>query len=123
MELNIHTQGVSLTSRVEEHVRTQVTAALRSHADRVITVDVHLKDVNGPKGGDDKNVLIRTRLRGRSQVAVTERRDDLFSAVTAASRRTKRWVKRAVHKQQRFERASLRQSSHAMSLYTEATSS
>lgn len=123
MELNIHTQGVPLTPKIEDHVRAQVTAALRSYADRVTAVDVYLKDVNGPKGGNDKNVLIRTRLRGRSQVAVTEQRDDLFSTIAAAARRTKRWVKRAIRKQQRFERESLRQSSYAMSVYTEATSS
>lgn len=123
MELNIRTQGVSLTPKIEEHVRAQLQAALRSYADRVTAVDVYLKDVNGPKGGDDKNVVIRTRLRGRSQVAVTELRSDLFSAIGAAARRTKRWVKRAIHKQQRFERRALRQSAYTINAYAEATSS
>lgn len=108
MNLNVHTQGIALTRKIDGEVRARLTAALRRYTDRVIGVDVYLKDINGPKGGNDKSVVVKAQLRGRLQVAVTVLRADLFSAIGVAARRVQRQAKRATRKQRGFERKTLR---------------
>ena len=108
MNTHIRTQGFSLTPSIEDHVHRQLTGALHPFDERVLRTDVFLKDLNGPKSGFDKRVLIRTQLRGRTAVTIETRHQNLYAAVSRAARRTRRAVKRAAAKQRRLEKDLLR---------------
>ncbi len=113
MNVTIQSQGIDMTRKLQRRIRAQLAVALRTFKHRVISVDVFVKDLNGPKGGPDKSVLIRTHLIGHVRVAVTVVDPNEYVAVAIAARSTKRRVKRAIRKLQRFERKSLRQLDYA----------
>lgn len=52
-------------------VTAAVVAGLGRHADRLTRVEVHLSDVNGPKGGPDTRCALEARPAGMQPVAVT----------------------------------------------------
>ncbi len=77
----------------EGMVRDEVIGALGKHEHRITTVVVHVRDVNGAKGGKrDKQCTIEARLRGRDPVAVTADGPSLQQAVHAAANKIERRV-------------------------------
>ncbi len=108
MNVSIRASDFTVTDAIESHTRDRMRQALQTFDHSVIDADVFLRDVNASKGGDDKRVVIHVRLRGRQSVAVEATGGDLYATMTQAARRTRRAVKRTVHKQQRIDRLSLR---------------
>ncbi len=108
MNIQLHTQGFDLTPAIESHTRKQLSFHLANFARHVVSVDVFLRDINGPKGGPDKKVLIRARLASRMTIAIERTRSNLYAAVSSAARQTKRTVKRSLNKQRRMEKLALR---------------
>ena len=53
MKLNVRTEGVQITEGLLEHVDRKLRFALGRFGDHVRDVRVRLKDVNGPRGGED----------------------------------------------------------------------
>lgn len=108
MRMYIQTQGFELTTAIDAHVRRQLARSLASSADDVIAVDVFLGDINGPRGGMDKKALVCVQLASRLSVRFEAVHSDLYRAVTVASRKAKRSVKRTLRRHKRMEKTQLR---------------
>lgn len=107
MNITVQSQGFETNSTIERFARRSVAAVLHRFDDSVVAVAVYMKDTNGPKGGVDKHVTIRVRLRDRQEVSVGTRRENLFAAIKAGSRRIRRAVRRQVRKSRRIDRKRL----------------
>ncbi len=100
MLVQVHTDNhihgsAELSARVEDDVR----ATLERFADQITRVEVHLNDVNGPKGGsDDLRCQIEARLAGRQPVSVTEKADTLDAALAGALETLERMLDRTLDK-------------------------
>ena len=73
-----------------EAIQNEIRNTLDRFQDRITRVEVHLKDVNGPKSGNDKQCTIEARPAGMDPVAVTADAQDLWTAITDASRKLQR---------------------------------
>ncbi len=108
MNITSRAQGFELSSAIDTFVRDEIRATLGRFAEEIISVDVFLKDTNGPKGGVDKQVVMRVQLRGRQQITLQTTQEDLYAAIRISIKRAKRAVRRSVRKARRFEKLSLR---------------
>ena len=108
MNISSRAQGFELSSAIDTFVRDEIRSSLERFTEDVISVDVFMKDTNGPKGGVDKQVVLRIQLRGRQQITLQTTREDLYAAVRISIKRAKRAVRRSVRKARRFEKLSLR---------------
>ncbi len=108
MNVSITAQDFELTSAIDSFVRNEIRSTLGRFSDDIVYVDIFIKDTNGPKGGMDKQILIRVQLRGRQSLALQTTREDLYAAVKIAAKRTKRVVRRNLRKMRRFDRLSTR---------------
>lgn len=104
MDINVSTQGIRIDAGTESFVREQIRSALRRFEDQVVSVDAYLKDINGPKGGIDKQALVRVRLRNRQVIATEIARTQLRAAVVVSVRKAKRAVRRSLKKSQQRHR-------------------
>jgi hypothetical protein len=68
-------------ARLEQKVRRK----LKRFEDRLSRVEVHICDVNGPKGGGDKRVSIEARPAGHEPVAVHAEAKRVDNAVIQAA--------------------------------------
>ena len=95
-EIAVRTSGLpdgSLVPRVERRVRT----ALRRYAAHIRAVRVRLRDVNGPRGGVDKECTIAVRLALPHRLLLIEDVDASAAVATdRAADRAARAVVRAV---------------------------
>lgn len=83
-------------ARLEERVRSK----LRRFEQRVTGVEVHIVDVNGPKGGGDKRVSIEVRVNGHEPVGVHADADRIDNAVALAADKAVRALQHALGKLQ-----------------------
>ena len=104
MNINTRAVGFELTPAIDEFARSNLVAALGRIDEDIITIDVFMKDTNGPRGGVDKQVLVCVRLRNRQQVAVVTKHEDLYAAIVKSTKRSKRAVRRQLRKSRRFEK-------------------
>jgi hypothetical protein len=82
-------------ARLEERVR----AKLRRFSERLTHVEVHVSDVNGPKGGDgDKRVSLEARANGHDPIAVHADSHRVDNALTLAANKAARALDHALGK-------------------------
>jgi putative sigma-54 modulation protein len=94
MHMTVRTSDASLMDLV---LRRFAFALGRFHG-RVRSVTIRLTDVNGPRGGVDKQCRVTAHVRGGTRAIVLEDIDaDAAVAVDRAADRTARAVARAVH--------------------------
>ena len=104
MIISTSSHNIQLTPELDGFVATTMRGALERQADDVVSVDVFLKDLNGPKGGVDKQVLIRIHLRQRREVTIETVHENLRAAVRVGSKRARRAVLKALRKARRIEK-------------------
>lgn len=80
-----HDDNIQGSERLTEIVTAAVEGGLERFRHQVTSVEVHLADENGPKGGgDDIRCTVEVRVEGRPPVAVKHHATDLEVAVDAA---------------------------------------
>ena len=78
-------------ARLEKRIRSK----LKRFEGRLSGVEVHVADVNGPKGGDgDKRVSLEARVNGHEPVAVHAEADRVDNAVALAADKAARALER-----------------------------
>ena len=78
-------------------VERRIRFALSRFEPRIASIDVRLRDINGPRGGIDQQCRLVVRLRGRYASVVVEDQDvNLESAVSRGAERAARGVARAL---------------------------
>ena len=112
MNMTIQALGFAMTPAIESHARTRVEAAVGRYQASVRSVDVYLRDTNGPKGGEDKSALFLVRLRNGPTVGIESVHADLYAAIRVSAGRTRRAIKRTLKKHRRLAKARLRALRH-----------
>ena len=107
MIISTSSHSVLLTAEIDEFVHDTVRATLYRFQDRIDSVDVSLKDVNGPKGGVDKVASLRVHLRRGGQVITETEGENLYAAVRLGARKARRAVNRRLRKSAGFDRHRL----------------
>jgi ribosome-associated translation inhibitor RaiA len=96
MRIQIETHGLTLSREDRDHIEQRVQDALSRCGEHAMGATVHLSDINGPRGGDDKDCHLVVELdegrtvvrdRGASVRALVDRA--LHRAVHAVQRQLK----------------------------------
>lgn len=100
MQLSIRGDSVKLSETLREYIGRRLHFALGRFASAIHRVSVRVGDVNGPRGGIDKQCCVEVRLRtGRgAAIAVTTDDSDLRSAVDRSAKRMARNVARELER-------------------------
>ncbi|QEH34104.1 hypothetical protein OJF2_26380 [Aquisphaera giovannonii] len=87
MQVHVSTDNhIHGSERLIESITQEVETVLGRFDGQITRVDVHLNDVNGPKGpGPDKRCLIEARLAGLHPVVASDQAATLNEAVSGAS--------------------------------------
>ena len=85
MKVFARSLGFSLTPALAAYTHARVTDALAHRQADLRRVDVHLGDINGPRGGADKECRVVARFVGGRTLTVRQRDADLYRAVHDAA--------------------------------------
>ena len=86
IQLNL-AQGVSTSPALEEHINRQLQSVDRRFGERLTRIEVYLTDVNGPKGGLNKQCKLEARPRGGDPLMAELLHEDTYDAVSGAVKR------------------------------------
>lgn len=74
------------TDQLFEGIRDGIQSALKRYTEQLTRVEVHLADVNGPKGAaDDKRCLLEARPRGLQPIVASHQAANIDDAVDGAA--------------------------------------
>ena len=104
MNITTTAQNFDGSVALNTFVRSRLKNALARLDDDIIAVDVFMKDINGPKGGIDKQALVRVQMRNRQVIAVEAEHQNLYAAVRAAVKRTRQAVRRHLQKSRQIDK-------------------
>jgi len=90
MQIDIQSQGFSLTPALSEYAGNRISYALSFASDRITRLIVRLSDINGVRGGEDKRCLLELRLKGVPGIVVEDVEEDLYAAIDRATERARR---------------------------------
>jgi len=107
MRLYVRSKKVRLSEELYEYLHARLAFALARFDRRILDITASLTDVNGPKGGVDKQCRLVVRLRPKGKVTIEQSATDVAAATDLAADRVSYAVSRAL-KRQRDTRAKRR---------------
>lgn len=110
-QLDVRGHALPLTAALREYATDHVAAKLAKHARAIQSVVIRVSDLNGTKGGEDKQCEVEVYLRRvPSPVVVAVTDHDLRAAMDGAADRAQRTVRRTIER----KRAMPRQRGHKL---------
>lgn len=106
MNIQIHTHGFELDDELREHLARRLAYALNHGLTQISRIIVRCADINGPRGGVDKQCTIEVRLKGASAIVIEDTQADLRVAIDRAAERAGRTLDRQLNR--RLNRQLLR---------------
>jgi ribosome-associated translation inhibitor RaiA len=95
MHVEVRTDNqIDNTAELLAAVTAEVESGLARFARQITRVEVHLSDVNGPRGGPDKRCVLEARLASRQPTTVTQDGADVDDAVRGAVGKMERHLDR-----------------------------
>ena len=94
MNITTTAQNFETSVALNTFVRSRLKNALARLDAEIIAIDVFMKDLNGPKGGVDKQARIRVQMRNRQVITVDAEHENLYAAVRAAVKLARQNVRR-----------------------------
>lgn len=98
MEIKLFDGSIKTSEAQYHYVMKKIGAAAARLKDATCTVDVRLADVNGPKGGVDKQCSIVVTPPGLATLRVEEQAADYYGAIDAAAATLKRSLARLLER-------------------------
>ena len=98
MQTVIHSNDFELTSALNSFIKQHTKKSMRACSDQVERIVVRLKDVNGPKGGDDKECSVEVKLANFAPIVVRKRSSDAYASIRQALGRASRTTLRKLGK-------------------------
>lgn len=102
MSLDLHAEGIELTADLRDQIERSLSYALDRFDSHIVKKTIHLVDVNGPKGGVDKQCKIVVQVRGQQPVVVEAVDSSISAAVDRAADRASQAVHRVVDRSREF---------------------
>jgi putative sigma-54 modulation protein len=87
MQVHFMTNEFELTPSLREYLARRLRRAFVSLHNRIQSVSVRLRDLNGPKGGRDMLCQVAVIIPGRPTVLVKDVQEDMYAAIDSAFKR------------------------------------
>ncbi len=113
MQIQVHTDhNVKGGDLMIQYVEGLIKDAMQNYKEDVTRVDVHVSDENANKGGDDDlRCTIEARIRGMQPIAVTHNDENIDAAISGATDRIARSVRKTLEKRREVKIAQARHQS------------
>ena len=98
MEIRLFDGSIQTSEAQHDYIMNKIGAAAGRLKDAPCTVEVRLVDLNGPKGGIDKQCSIVVTPPGQGTLRVEEQASDYYSAIDAAAATLKKALSRALER-------------------------
>jgi len=99
MQVQFMANEFELTPSLRDHLARRLRRAFVALDNRIQSVSVRLRDLNGPKGGRDMLCQVAVTIPGRPTVLVKDVQEDMYAAIDSAFKRASYRVTQLVTRQ------------------------
>ena len=99
MNVEIRARDLDMAEAMRSHLQCRLRFALGRFEDRIRRVIVRLLDVNGPRGGIDKQCRIKLELIPSGKLVIQEASADLVAAIDRGADRVGHAISRKLHRE------------------------
>jgi ribosome-associated translation inhibitor RaiA len=104
MKLLLKARKIKLDASTKDYVKHRVSFAFARSRDLIKTLTITIADVNGPKGGNDKQCKVLIRTSEHSDIIITETQSNLKESIDRAlTRSSHNFLQRVKRKQHLFK--------------------
>lgn len=114
MDLRIKTPNLTIAQRIQTAVASRVVKTLSRPAEKIRSLEITIRDVNGPRGGLDHTVQLVLRPIWGEEIVVRHQAADAYSGVSAAIKRALRTLKCAEERRRSTRRGAYRRNQTAL---------
>ena len=104
MNITTTAQNFETSTPLDTFVRSRLHNAFEKLDTDITAIDVFMKDINGPKGGVDKLVLIRVQLPNRQVVTIESQHENMYAAIRNGVKRARHAVRRQLRKSRQIDK-------------------
>ena len=101
MNVNIQSRLVELTPGLETHIYRKLHFELSRMESHITALAIIVSDVNGPKGGIDKQCLLQVSVANKGYFVIKDRQTDIYYAIDRVMQRVSRLVARKIVRKHR----------------------
>jgi ribosome-associated translation inhibitor RaiA len=98
MQTAIYSSDFALTTALERFIHQQAQQSMKVCTDRVERLVIRLRDLNGPKGGEDKQCSVEIKLAHCDPIVVSKTSADAYASIRKALSRASRIAVRRIGK-------------------------
>lgn len=98
MQVILQTRGFPITLSLREFVTRRAAYSLGWADHQVAKITIRLSDINGPRGGDDKQCRIQVSIPRGVDVVISDVEPDLYTAISRATDRAARTLARQIER-------------------------
>lgn len=99
MQIHIQSHKFFLTDSLRNYAERRLRFALSCFNNHIHRVVMRLSDINGPRGGEDKNCHLQIVLSGLPDIVIEDTELNLYVAIDRATDRAARAIKRKIERQ------------------------
>lgn len=103
MQTVIHSNDFALTDAMDNFIKQQAGKSMKVCADQVERLVIRLKDINGSKGGQDKECCVEVKLANYAPIVVSKRSANAYSGIREALGRASRTTLRKLGKRRAYK--------------------
>jgi ribosomal subunit interface protein len=104
MKLTLSSKNMKLSEALREHIEHRLYFALSRFSPKIARVSVRVEDINGPRGGVDKQCKIVVKLDRLGELSVEATDAEVYAAVDSAADRVGRTVRRELERRRTMRR-------------------
>lgn len=100
MKLDINVRNLSRNEAMLNHIHHRFSFAFSRISNHIESAAITVADINGPKGGVDKQCKLSIKPVGLNPIVVTEKRDNVRQAVDRCFARASQAINRKLKRKQ-----------------------
>jgi putative sigma-54 modulation protein len=104
MELELRQKDMDMGQSLYDHIAGYIDAALNRFANRINRVTIRLVDINGPRGGIDKQCRIAVQLSKGKTIRTGNTNTNMIAATYFAVDRAAHAISRELKRRRKFSR-------------------
>ena len=104
MQISVNSTNLDISEKLNLELNQRIKSTFSRINERIAKVTISLKDINGPKGGNDKECKVQLTVPGLQPVVVASRKDKVGKAISASLRTANQTLIRKLKKIQNIER-------------------
>ncbi|WP_082584539.1 HPF/RaiA family ribosome-associated protein [Noviherbaspirillum sp. Root189] len=104
MQVHFISNEFFLSPSLHDHLSKRLQFAFVSLQNKIATVSVRLRDLNGPKGGRDMLCQVSVVIPGRPKLLVKDIQEDMYAAIDSAVKRASYRASRIIARQRQAVR-------------------